>query len=78
MPHKLHFEFYGDKYFINVAKKTLLIVNIKNLSRQFYYLDGLHIGDAWIILEATLSSIDAIIWEFEDIDINFKYSKKVK
>jgi len=78
MQHKLHFKLGNEKFFINYKKKTLLIVDIKKFTREFYYLDDIQVGEDWIIMETSLSKVDELIWDFENINIKFKQKRRKK
>jgi len=75
MLKKLKFSLGDDRYTINILKQTLFIKNDVKFTREFYQLDSIEIGEDWIVLETSLSKTDEMIWDFENIDIDFIYKK---
>lgn len=75
MPKKIIFKLDNDRYFINLKKSLLIVSNKEKYTREIYQLDNIEIGDDWIVMEVTFSAQDAMIWDIEDIDIEFIYAK---
>ena len=75
MLKKIIFKLDNDRYFINLKKNLLIASNREKSTREIYQLDNIEIGDDWIVMEVTLSAQDAMIWDIEDIDIEFIYAK---
>ena len=75
MLKKIIFKLDNDRYFINFKKNLLTISNREKFTREIYKLDNIEVGEDWIVMEATLSIDDAMIWDIEDINIEFIYTK---
>ncbi len=75
MLKKIIFKLDNDRYFINLKKNLLIASNREKSTREIYQLDNIEIGDDWIVMEATLSTDDAMIWDIADINIEFIYTK---
>jgi len=75
MLKKIIFRLDNDRYFINFKKNLLIISNKEKFTREIYKLDNMEVGEDWIVMEATLSTDNAMIWDITDINIEFIYTK---
>ena len=75
MLKKITFKLGDDRYTVDVIEKTMLITNKSKQYPDFYFLDEINFGNNWIVLETTISKTDEMIWDIEDVALNFKYLK---
>ena len=76
MLKKIIFTLENDRYFINLKKNLLIISNREKFTRKIYQLDDVTVGEDWIVLETMLNNDEGLIFDIENVEIEFVYEKE--